>query len=384
MPDAEALLRTVSDIYAVPGDAGRWTEMLASIEPLVGASASAYLLIDAKTSHVDVAAYTGYSAESIARYSDGGSEGDIRVGYRGNLVPGQVFREFEFVPDRAGYDACDWIRYQVKEHGVYWCIAALVSKHRLWHDFISLNRRIELGPNTDDQKATLQCLLPHLSRAAELHRMVTRLQERYGAVLAVLDKFLVGLVILDPLGRVAIANAAAQEACETSERLRIGPDGKLRAREAEEDCALQALVASTGRTAEGGDRSDGGLILIGRPGQSGCLLVEAMPIRDEGFSDGSGLRGTAVLIIDPANPCRLSTENLAMIFDLTGSEREVADLLVNGASVQDIADERGNTVETVRSHLKSIRSKTGTASQLELLRLAAKAAPPIQGGASSA
>jgi DNA-binding CsgD family transcriptional regulator len=385
MPEVEALLRTISAIYAVPGDSSRWSEMVAKLEPLLGSAASAYMLVDAKNAQVDVAAYSGYSAASIQRYS--GPEGmvkDIRFRFLDNLLPGQVFREFEYVPDRAGYDASEWIQYQLKEHGVYWCMTARVSKHRLWHDYISFNRREKLGPHTDEQKATLQALLPHLSRAAELHRTVSSLEYRFGAVLAVLDKFLVGLVILDAHGRIAVANAAARAACEASGRLRIGTDGRLRARDPKEDGALQVLIARTCGTASGRDDSDGGSVLLGSCGHRDRLLVEAMPLCDEGFSDGSGMRGTAVLIIDPANPCRLSADGLAKVFSLTASEREVADLLVNGASVHDIAEQRGNTVETVRSHLKNIRSKTGACSQLELLRMAAKVTPPIEGSAGHA
>ena len=51
--------------------------------------------------------------------------------------------------------------------------------------------------------------------------------------------------------------------------------------------------------------------------------------------------------------------------------------MVNGAELREVADARHTSLETVRSQLRSIFSKTGVNSQLELVRLAVKATPPI-------
>jgi len=379
MYDVDALLRTISAIYSVPGSQERWSEMVGDICHLAGATAGVYLLISEENQGIEMSGLSGFPEEVTKRYE--GPDGfikDIRVAHKANLVPGKVFREYEYVPDRVAYATNEWIRYQREALGLYWCMSAHVSTHGLWSDYISVNRLHSRGPHTDEEKANLQALLPHLARAAELHRMVSRLEERYGAVLAVLDKLLVGLVILDLKGRVAVANTAARSAWGAGGVLQIGADGRLHACQLRDDAALAALISRTSMTADARDQSDGGTIVVDRRG-AGSLLIEVMPIRDDGFSDGDHIRGTAVFILDPSSPNRISVDGLSKIFKLTASEQSVADSLVNGADVRDVAESRGTSVQTVRSQLKAIFLKTGAASQLDLVRLAAKATPPIEG-----
>lgn len=378
MRDIEQLLRTISSIYSVPGNPDGWSDAVGDIAGTTGAVAGAYMLVSTADQEMRVAGYSGYSKAQVLAYEGPNSAAkDIRFQYAGNLVPGVVFREFEFVPDRAAYDASEWIQYALAANGTYWCMSAHVSTHGLWHDFISVNRLYERGPHTDDEKADLQALLPHLSRAAELHQTMTSLQRRYGAVLGVLDKLLVGLVILDLKGRVAVANAAARSSCEESGALLLGSEGRLCAWQGPRDLQLQALISSTSRTADARGLSDGGSLVLAKRTTPGYLLLEVIPIRDDGFSDSDQLAGTGVFIIDPEISQRISLEGLARIFELTPTEHAVATALLNGVPPRQIAEERNNSVETIRSHIKKVFAKTRTRSQLELMRLAVKANPPI-------
>lgn len=106
-------------------------------------------------------------------------------------------------------------------------------------------------------------------------------------------------------------------------------------------------------------------------------MAEVMPLRDDGFTDSDNVRGAAVFLLDPTSPYVVSIEGLARIFALTPTEQSVAGALINGADPKRIAVDRGRSVETVRCQLKTIFSKTGTNSQLDLLRLAVRANPPI-------
>lgn len=374
MRQVDDLLRVISAIYCVPGSEEAWPVALAQLGELVGAEGIAYMLINKEDQTLQ--AYTsGITEEVERRYKAGGLSQDIRFHYIDRLLPGKVFREFEYVPDRAAYDANEWVQYQLKTLGHYWTMSAQISTHGLWADYISVNRLYTRGPHTDQEKADMQVLLPHLARAAELHRTVSRLQDRYGAVLSVLDKLLVGLVILDGNGRMVLANATARACCEASGALRL--DGRLRAVQPDRDAELRALIQRTGMTANARDQSEGGLLIIEKRSHLGSLLLEVMPIRDDGLPDGDNIKGTAVFIFDPASPFKVSAAGLAKIFSLTSTEQAVADSLLNGAEPRQIAEQRGNSVETVRSHLKSIFSKTGSNSQIELLRLTVKATPPV-------
>ena len=343
----------------------------------MNAQAGVYLLIDRESQANQNPARYGYSEQDRRRYESNAMEEDTRILYTDNFELGKVYREFEYVPDRATLLQGAWNRFELETYGLLWNMAARISTHALWADFISINRQEILGPYSDDDKAALQYLLPHMSRGAELHRLVTRLEQLYGAVLAVLDKLLVGLVVLDMRGRVVLANTVARRTVEESGALRITSAGRLRATDAAVDLNLRELIVTTMKTVQESGMSDGGTLVAAAGPARDDVLLEVMPIRDDGLPDRDNVRGVAVFIIDPNHSLPLNTAGLARIFSLSPAEHAVTDALVNGAKPNEIAEERGTSFETVRSQIKAVYRKTGATSGSDLIRLAAKANPPI-------
>jgi DNA-binding CsgD family transcriptional regulator len=255
-------------------------------------------------------------------------------------------------------------------------MSARVSTHGLWHDFISVNRATELGPHTDGEKQCLQDLLPHLSRASELHRTLTCLQRHYGATLSMLDRLLVGLVLLDRSGRVVVANVAAREICDASGLVKLTSDGRIRASCADDDAILQQLIGAAVQTSTGRGESDGGQ--VGLSAQSKHVLAEIVPLRDDGLPDRAGIDGAAVFLVDAGLSSVVNLDGITKIFQLSRSESAVAASLANGLSVAQTAEQRNTSPETIRKQLKAVYAKTGANSQLQLLRLALKASPPLR------
>ena len=80
-----------------------------------------------------------------------------------------------------------------------------------------------------------------------------------------------------------------------------------------------------------------------------------------------------VLVLAASNEVSLPKgfcDILRQAFDLTATEADILCHLVDCRSVNDIAVNRGRSVDTIRAQIKSILAKTETHSQLELVRLA--------------
>ena len=60
---------------------------------------------------------------------------------------------------------------------------------------------------------------------------------------------------------------------------------------------------------------------------------------------------------------------LSSIFNLTPSEVDILELILDGQTPREIADARGKKLPTVRSQIKSLLEKTSTNSQVELIRM---------------
>jgi DNA-binding CsgD family transcriptional regulator len=60
---------------------------------------------------------------------------------------------------------------------------------------------------------------------------------------------------------------------------------------------------------------------------------------------------------------------MRQLYGVTPTEARLADLLLEGLEVRDIANRLTMTLETARFHLKRVLAKTGARRQTELMRL---------------
>lgn len=373
------LLDAVVDIYSAPGNLDGWVNALETTTQLVGGETSGFIFVNNSNGFVELTISTGYSDELIAAYSGqaGAVNDDVRYQYRHNLLPGRVFRDMEYVESRDEWNAMPWNVFEREQMGIYYCMTALVSTHGVWSDYIAVNRLESKGPNTDAEKQDLQKLLPHLSRASELHRLVNRLNEQFGLVLSVLDRLRVGVVIFDKLQRIVTANTAAYETASNSGSFRL-LDGRFKIVDLQVGSRFLHILTRTIETAVGKGDNPGGCLVLNSQREGHQVVLDIMPLRDDGFSDSDNVKGAVIFILDPVIDYPFSVSALREIFNLTTSETQVAELLVNGFSVNEISEQRNSAPNTVRDQLKSVYQKTDTSGQLDLLRKVVKASPPIK------
>ncbi len=72
-----------------------------------------------------------------------------------------------------------------------------------------------------------------------------------------------------------------------------------------------------------------------------------------------------------------TTEVIETLYQLTHAEAELVRLIAEGNSLEEVAAERGVTMNTVRSQLKQVFSKTGTSRQGELVQLVLRCLLPM-------
>ncbi len=76
-----------------------------------------------------------------------------------------------------------------------------------------------------------------------------------------------------------------------------------------------------------------------------------------------------LMLVDPEDCPEPSDAILQQVFGTTKAEARIANRLICGESLQDIADGTGVAVGTVRSQMKALFAKTGTHRQAELVAL---------------
>lgn len=206
---------------------------------------------------------------------------------------------------------------------------------------------------SDSDRASLQILAPHLSRA--MH--ITGLQKAQVIAFDALDRLSIPLVIATATAHVHFVNSAA--------RILFADHGPLSLTKARLDAPTPAdgkeLRASIARVAEchAGAGLSNEVVTIGDPRS---LSLHALLITRLTADAGKVL----ILAERPKPTLEATASWLASQFGLTPAEIRVALLAAQGFGVGRVAVQLGLSDATVRTHLHHVFEKTDTARQAEL------------------
>jgi len=253
-----------------------------------------------------------------------------------------------------------------------------LNDNNCWSDNIAFqfDKKYKTVPQASIDNIRL--LLPHAAKAIEMWRTFSILKERYNAVLSALDFVSVGMCIASIDGSVIVNNEEAARILEAKDGLWLNGQKRIRCKDSHLDTAIANAISSTAATALGNATVAESLHTVERNGNEHPLLLEISPLRDSESEIQKHPGGTLITIIDPANPIQFDAARVSQAYRLTNAESIVCKMLVDGWTSQRIADERNVRVDTIKSQIKSILTKTGTKRRSELIRLALKATPPVR------
>lgn len=221
----------------------------------------------------------------------------------------------------------------------------------------------------EKDKKPLAPLLPHLKAALQLRINQRRGQIRRDLRSNALDALAFGAVVCTNDARIVLANSAAEELARAGAGVVLSPrEGGIRAETAGDTQKLRRLIHDV---AAGG--ASGGLRLTGVDGIAALLgLVTPLP------STFGVVPGHVMVALRSVRDSPVFKEGmLASLFSLSPSQAAIALALYNDRSPEEIAAERGNSITTIRTHLKEIFARTGTENQRGLVRLLSLL-PPIR------
>jgi DNA-binding CsgD family transcriptional regulator len=233
-----------------------------------------------------------------------------------------------------------------------------------------LVRETERGPFYPRELSRLDALRAHLARAALVSARLGL--ERARAATETLALIGLPVATLDAGGRILAANGPFEL---LSAQVGIGAGNRVRLANARSNQLLGNALDQVASDEKAIVRS------IGIPASEGApaLVIHVLPIRRSAhdlFSTAASL-----LAVTPVSrPLEPLTELLNALFDLTPAEARIARAIRAGHTVETAASEIRVSQEAVRSHLKSILGKTGTARQRDLARLLAGAVASFGAG----
>jgi DNA-binding CsgD family transcriptional regulator len=168
------------------------------------------------------------------------------------------------------------------------------------------------------------------------------------------------LLLVRTDGSIACESRAASSAMGEGLPLRR-VDGALRVAEPHLDRELKGLLAATG-----GDPASPSVLAIPRDGIRPLSLM-VWRLAAAGRTRDEEAAHSLVLVCDPQRRPGGVRELLIRNYGLTGSEARVALAVLDGKSVDQLSGELYISLNTAKTHLKSIFAKVGTSRQSELV-----------------
>jgi DNA-binding CsgD family transcriptional regulator len=201
-----------------------------------------------------------------------------------------------------------------------------------------------------------------------LNRQLAGFESRTIAAEAALDGLVTAMMVVNAAGHIVYMNAAADRIITAGDGPKVAQFA-LDAVTPGEGRMLRELVASALRARRNVTASPGGVMRISR--RSGCAPYEVLVVPISGTTLGLDFDGplAAVFVRDPEARIVTPTDRLQCLYGLTGAEARLMRALLAGDTLDTTAECIGVSRETLWSQLKAVFLKTGTSSQIGLIRL---------------
>lgn len=216
------------------------------------------------------------------------------------------------------------------------------------------------------EAAFLQSLTPHFLRAVSIMDRLEAAERRSEERARTLDRVPAAILCLDARGKILHANRAAADILECGDG--IGQrGGSLSASGLENSEALRIVLARA--IGQVGSAEAAAAVLKRQVGSP--LQIRAAPARPvhSPFVPISDRTAAIVILIDPDRKTAPPHDSLRALFGLSRAETQLACALAEGGSLAEFAAEKGVSLNTARSQLKSAFRKMGVDRQAELVRL---------------
>ena len=259
----------------------------------------------------------------------------------------------------------DWLN---ENWGIRHRMSAALNINPSYWSFIT----IHLGNNTSFSEIGSEAdyLLPHIAKAIQINRPFTLLKQRFNAVLDVLDKFKLGVFILNRHNEPIIKNISAQRILDDKDGIFVNAQGKIKMRTKDDiDIVSKSIedLQSSSQNVQGH--------VIKRNSSSLPYYVEFSNINLS--SEGEVGKYFLLVTIDPEWSEIVDLSGIEKVFGLSNSETSVAELLVEGKSNNEIAESRNVSAETIKTQVKAIMDKTDCVNRMALIKLAHRINIPV-------
>jgi len=240
--------------------------------------------------------------------------------------------------------------------------------------FMALFRGVIAAPFDDKTRKRLQLVMPHLSRALGVMLKLRDAEFRVAASLTALNQIRTGILLLDAQGKVCFAKEAAERVCQRADGLYLkagaGSRSTLRATHPGAQSSIEQALRSAVRVSAEDVEHFTHAVCVARPSGLADYAVQVSYLSETNpYQMGLTVPRAIVFIKDNAQLGKPDADLLMRTYGLTRAEVRAALALCDGGNLESVAGQLQLGVNTLKSHLRSIYSKTSINSRSALTKL---------------
>lgn len=366
----DATLELIGLIYDSVSDESKWPIFLQEFARAANCERASLALFGSSAAEHAVICWYGWSDEDVRLHTERYMAADPWAEPATRLEEGRIATSDELCPPEE-FEASAVYREFYKPRKTRYGFGGIFLRSGGRISAITAARSAERGPCGEREKDLLRSLIPHLRRAALLHGQLSGLRGQLAAFTGHLDRYPHAFLLIDVECRICYANTAARELAELNDGLTIA-SGQVRFRSSRDQAEFRAIVANIA----GNPNASPGRMQCHRPSHRAPYRLLILPVPESrAIPFGPSQPAAAVIVIDPGAGQVINSDSLRAVFGLTSAEAKVAAKLAEGRSAEEIAAEARASVQTVRTHIRRVLSKTDTKRQGELIALILRSVP---------
>jgi DNA-binding CsgD family transcriptional regulator len=361
----ESFAEVVSSIYEASIDPVHWPLAMHRTECLVGAFTSHILLCRGARAEVFATAPSHTDTSFAESYAQHYSKVDPMPGFVMSCPAGKFVTDEDALPKRRFLNSefyTDW----VKPQGMYTCLYVNAFRRQDFAAYLCLTREQGTKMFRRVEMSRLRQMLPHISRAAEIHFRLAEAARQFGLVSHALSLNAQEVICVDVHGRVAFASPSAEVRLRNADGLSESSVG-LKAGTDTETRRLRRQIARGFAPLQ--DAQHSCTLKLQRPDGKNALSVTIIPAAAMRSILNGPAAHVALLVTDPDLPTPSRTQLLRERYHLTAAEIRVTEMILAGHELKEAAALLDVTLGTVRNQLKSVFQKTDTHRQSALVSL---------------
>lgn len=352
MARRDDLLQTIEAVHAAGLDEARWSDALAAIARLFGAQAATLEDFEKRPMRLLYLRTAGIPPQGEIAYLEHYARANSRAQFAFKNLSKRFLCDYEFTDERT-MDRDPYYAKYLASLDLRYFLSGQIDNAADHQAVISIQRTRKQGHVGKDAVERMALLIPHVRQAYDVTKRL-RTNSALEHALAWLSD---GVALLQHDGRIKYSNEAFQTIVRRGDGLRL-VRGMIEFAAAEARTRFAAAMGNIENLKRGNPQTAASADFLA-PRKDGAppYMVSLRPItasRDE--------TRDAVAIVFVRDPLGQDSSALALVRDLLGlteAEAGLALALRSGKSISDYVQDRGISFNTVYTHLRRIKEKTG-------------------------